>query len=121
MDTSRSSAIHHSNVETNQPAIPWLAGTLGCQHRETELNVHYLYTKHQVARSTRADAETNDAFYLLKNVSLLRLTYQIRLLTFRAFSSRRKLVLRIPARCRLHSTLKDFQKEQSKIVRIERV
>lgn len=85
------------------------------------MNIEYRYTRHQVARSTRADFEGNDAFFLLKNVSLLRLTYQIRLLAFRASQSGRKLVIRVPSSCKLHPGLRGFQKEHSKLVRVERV
>ena len=42
------------------------------------------YTRHQIPRGARADAETNDRIVLVKNVPLLRATYQIRLLAFRA-------------------------------------
>ncbi|PQO40050.1 hypothetical protein C5Y97_06975 [Blastopirellula marina] len=83
--------------------------------------MEYRYTKHQVARGTRADAVRNDSFFLLKNVSTLRLTYQIRLLTVRAAETGRKLVIRVPAACKLHPTLSAFRKEHSKILRIERV
>ncbi|WP_238757547.1 hypothetical protein [Rubinisphaera margarita] len=85
------------------------------------MTVEYRYTKHQVARGTRADAERNDAFFLLKNVTSLRLTYQIRLLTFRAKDTGRKLVIRIPSVCKLHPELRAFQKEHSKTIRIEKV
>ena len=85
------------------------------------MSIEYRYTKHQVARGTRADAERNDAFFLLKNVSSLRLTYQIRLLTFRAKECGRKLIIRIPSTCKLHPTLRVFQKEHSKIIRFEKV
>jgi len=85
------------------------------------MNVNYRYTSHQVARGARADAERNDAYFLLKNVSSLRLTYQIRLLSFRAKDEGRKLVIRVPVNCKVHPTLRDFQKEHSKVVRIEKV
>jgi hypothetical protein len=80
----------------------------------------YRYTQHQVARGTRADAERGDTFYLLKNVSSLRLTYQIQLLTFLANDSSRKLVIRVPGHCVVHPTLRDFLKAYTKIVRIEK-
>lgn len=83
--------------------------------------MNYRYTKQQVARGTRADAESNDALYLLKNVRLLRLTYQIRLLAFRAQETRRKLIIRIPLGGKLHPSLRVFQKENAKILRIEKV
>ena len=85
------------------------------------MNVNFRYTMHQVARGARADAERNDAFILLKNVSSLRLTYQIRLLAFRAKDTGRKLVIRVPEYCAIHPSLRDFQKEHCKIVRIEKV
>jgi hypothetical protein len=85
------------------------------------MSLQYRYTKHQVARGTKADAERHDAYFLFKNVSSLRLTYQIRLLTYRALETKRKLIIRIPANCRIHTTLRDFQKEHSRYVRIERV
>ena len=81
----------------------------------------YRYTKSQVARGTRADAERNDTLYLIKNVSSLRLTYQIRLLAFRAKDQCRKLVIRIPAIFKVHPKLKEFQREHARIVRIEKV
>jgi hypothetical protein len=79
------------------------------------------YTQHQVARGALADAENNSAFYLLKNVSSLRLTYQIRLLAFRAIDNGRKLVIRVPVGCKLHPSLRDFVRDHSKTIRIEKV
>lgn len=61
------------------------------------MEMEYRYTKQQVARGARADAERNDAYFLFKNVTALRLTYQIRLLAFRARESRRKLIIRVPS------------------------
>ncbi len=81
----------------------------------------YRYTSHQVARGARADAEHNDAYFLFKNVSSLRLTYQIRLLTLLAKEKGRKLVIRVPTNCKVHPALRDFQKEHRKIVQIEKV
>ncbi len=49
------------------------------------------YTRQQTARGSRPDATVGDTWYLLKNVSQLRLTYQIRLLTFGAMQSRARL------------------------------
>lgn len=83
--------------------------------------MNFRYTRHQVARGARPDAERNDAYFLLKNVSSLRLTYQIRLLAFRAKDQGRKLVIRVPANCKVHPTLRDFQKEFAKVVQIEKV
>jgi len=83
--------------------------------------MEYRYTKHQVARGARADAERQGALYLLKNVSELRLTYQIRLLTYRASEIRKKLVVRLPKHSTVHYSLRDFCSEHRKTVRIERV
>jgi len=84
------------------------------------MNINYRYTKQQVARGTRADAEQSEAWFLFKNVSALRLTYQIRLLAYHASESGRKLIIRVPAYCQLHPALRIFQTNYSKIVRVER-
>ncbi len=83
--------------------------------------MEFRYTSHQVARTSRPDAVRNDAFFLIKNVSTLRLTYQIRLLTLRASETGRKLIIRVPAACVIHRTLRTFRTEHSKIIRIEKV
>ena len=84
------------------------------------MEIQYRYTRHQVARGTRADAERNDALFLIKSVSSLRLTYQIRLLTYRALTLQKKLVIRVPKHCRIDSTLVAFQQQHRKTLRIER-
>jgi len=84
------------------------------------MDVKFRYTRHQVARGTRPDAETREALYLIKAASSLRLTYQIRLLAFYARESRRKLVLRIRRSCAVEAGLARFAKEHSRIVKIER-
>lgn len=84
------------------------------------MDIRVRHTKHQVARGSRPDAETRQAVYLLKNVSTLRLTYQIRLLAFRAQDTARRLVIRVPRRCQLHPALRHFCKEYE-FVRVERV
>lgn len=85
------------------------------------MSIEYRYTRHQVARAARADHETEAAIYLLKNVSSLHLTYQISLLAYRALQEGRKLVLRIPKRCKVQPRLQEFQRRLSTTVRIERV
>ncbi len=62
-----------------------------------------------------------NSLYLLKNVSLLRLTYQIRLRTFRAMETNCKLIIRVPKMCEIHSSLTRFRQENSKIIQIEKV
>ena len=84
------------------------------------MNVDYRYTKHQVARGARPDAERNGSLFLFKNVSSLRLTYQIRLLALRALETGGKLVIHVPANCNLHLPLRVFQKQHSKVIRIEK-
>jgi hypothetical protein len=79
------------------------------------------YTKHQVPRGAFPDAESQGRIYLFKNVSFLRATYQIRLLTFRAHDTKNKLVIRVPQGCKIHPSLRDLVKEFSKAVQIERV
>jgi hypothetical protein len=79
------------------------------------------YTKFQVPRGAFADAETEDKIYLFKGVSLLRLTYQIRLLTFRATETNKKLVIRVPRRGTIHRSLKDFMGKFSTVIQIEKV
>lgn len=81
----------------------------------------FRYTKHQVARGARADGEKNDKLYLLKNVSELRLTYQIRLLAFQAQQTRKKLFVQVPKHCKVHDSLRDFVKGISQVVRLEKV
>jgi hypothetical protein len=85
------------------------------------MNMNYRYTKNQVARGTRADAERNNTIYLLKNVSMLRLTYQIRLQTFNAYRTAKILIVRVPKQCKLDSELLGFQKEHTQFIRIERM
>lgn len=77
-------------------------------------------TKHQVARGTRPDAETFDKLLLIKRVSELRATYQIRLLAYRAVQESRKLVIEVPKECKVHSGLRELTKQYPKNVTIVR-
>jgi len=54
--------------------------------------------------------------YLIKNVSKLRATYQIRLLAFRAVDSGTKLILRVPKFCKFEPSLKELIKTFGKSV-----
>jgi hypothetical protein len=78
------------------------------------------YTGHQVARGARPDAVDGDTWFLLKFVPRLRLTYQIRLLTFGAEQSGVRLVIRVPKGCRLSAPLRDFVRTHA-AVKIQRV
>ena len=82
--------------------------------------MEYRMTRNQVARSARADRETWDTFLLLKNVSELRATYQIRLLVFRAAKEGKKLVVEVPNSCRIHDDLRKLQKAYPRNMRIVR-
>ena len=77
------------------------------------------YTRHQVPRGTRPDAETIDKIYLIKNVSTLRATYQVRLLTFKAVQTSRKIMLKVPRTCQFHTSLKDLIKLTGKTIERE--
>lgn len=68
-------------------------------------------TKHQVPRSAMADAEKFNRLYLIKNVKMLRATYQIRLLAYRAVTENLKLVLRVPASCEFQPSLLELIKK----------
>jgi len=77
-------------------------------------------TKYYVPRAALADGETLDKIFLIKNSSTLRLTYQIRLLTFRASELKKTLVVDIPSKCKVHPSLYTFVKQFPKAIRIQR-
>jgi hypothetical protein len=66
------------------------------------------HTRHQVPRSSRPDAEKFNRMYLIKNVSRLRATYQIRLLAFKAVDRGLKLILQVPASCEFSASLDEL-------------
>lgn len=70
--------------------------------------MEFKFTKHQVARSAMPDAEAFNRMYLVKNVSRLRATYQIRLLAFKALDKGMQLVLRVPEACVFDDSLTDL-------------
>jgi len=82
-------------------------------------SMQFKYTSHQVPRTSRPDAETSNNIYLIKNVSILRATYQIRLLCFKATDSGKKLVLKVPNTCQFHSSLRDLIKTTNKTIKRE--
>jgi hypothetical protein len=81
----------------------------------------FYYTKHQTPRGTMPDAEVGNVLYLIKNVSEMRLTYQVRLLTYMASSKGKKLHIKLPSSAKLHSSLRDFVREHVGLLKIERV
>lgn len=85
------------------------------------MEITFKYTKHQVPRRTIPDDEDATKYYLLKNVSILHATYQIRLLTYYAIQNNKKLIIRVPKHCKKGDSLKEFMKEYSKSIKIERV
>jgi hypothetical protein len=82
--------------------------------------MNWRYTPHQVPRAARVDAESFDKLLLIKNVSMLRATYQIRLLLFRAIEGRKKLVIVVPKHCSIHRSLRELTHDYSENLRIER-
>jgi hypothetical protein len=80
----------------------------------------YRFTKPQVARGTRADGETPDKLLLIKKVSELRATYQIRLLTYRAVHEGKTLVIDISESCKVHRDLMTLVKAQPRSLKIVR-
>lgn len=83
--------------------------------------MEYRYTRHQVARGARPDATDGGDWVLLKWVSELHLTYQIRLLTFAAAQQRARLTIKVPRRCKLSPPLRDFLKQHKGFVKLQRV
>lgn len=77
-------------------------------------------TRHQVARGSRPDGVGDASWYLIKAVSRLRLTYQIRLLTFGAGRSGARLVIVVPRSCQISQPLRRFLKEHKKFVELTR-
>ena len=78
------------------------------------------YTRRQVPRGARADSETFDKIVLVKNVSTIRATYQVRLLVFKAVETGKKMVIFLPKYCQVDRTLRELAKEFPKTVRVER-
>jgi hypothetical protein len=66
------------------------------------------YTKQQVLRGAKPDAEKFNVMYLVKNVRKLRATYQIKLLAFKAVDKKMRLVIRVPPDCEFSSSLQDL-------------
>ena len=80
------------------------------------------YSRRQAARGSRPDAtDGSSSWYLLKMVSHLRLTYQIKLLTFAAGESGARLIIRVPRACRVSEPLRDFLDAHKARVKLERV
>lgn len=74
------------------------------------------HTKHRVPRGTMADGEKFNRLYLIKNVTSLRATYQIRLLAYRAATEGLKLVLMVPSTCKFQPSLLQLSKEMGDVI-----
>jgi hypothetical protein len=80
----------------------------------------FAYTKHQTLRGSMPDADVGGILYLIKNVSEMRLTYQIKLLAYMAKSKNKKLSVRLLKATKVHSSLRDFVRASDGLVKIER-
>lgn len=85
------------------------------------MDFEFEYTGRQVARGSRPDAIDGATWYLIKNAGTLRLTYQIRLLTFAAADAGARLVLRVPKECRLSGPLREHLSGHKPTIRIQKV
>lgn len=83
--------------------------------------IEFRNTKHQTARGSRPDSENHSTLFLFKKVSALGLTYQIRMLTYMAANSQRRLQIRVPRECVLSRLLQAYIREHRKYVYVERV
>jgi hypothetical protein len=82
--------------------------------------VDFIYTRSKRLRGTRPDAIKDGTAYLIKNVSTLRATYQIRLCAFFALKNGTRLCIRVPKRCRVMPTLQKLLNEHLESVVLER-
>jgi hypothetical protein len=80
------------------------------EHMETKM------TRHQVPRGAMPDAEAFNKMYLIKHVTRLRATYQIRLLAFLAVDKGKQLILRVPEACVFDESLNDLMGKCRKAV-----
>jgi hypothetical protein len=79
------------------------------------------YTKHQTPRGSKPDGLVGKKMYLIKNVSEFKLTYQVRLLTYRVLTEGMRLVIQLPKDAKVHAGLRSFISDTDGIVKIERV
>lgn len=80
----------------------------------------YRYTKHQVARGALPDGQDHKRILLVKNVSTLRATYQIRMLTFLASEAGKTLVIVVPSHFILHPSLRILIDEFPRAIQIQK-
>jgi hypothetical protein len=94
----RSAATPTESIQLNFPAA----------RRQNSPLRHTMNTIPHIPRGTRPDAETAERIYLVKNVTVLRATYQVRLLALKAAEHGKKLVLKVPASCRFEPSLEQL-------------
>jgi hypothetical protein len=70
-------------------------------------------------RGTRPDAETAQRIYLVKQVQVLRATYQVRLLALKAAEQGKQLVLQVPRSCRFDRALADLAAAMPTVIQRE--
>jgi hypothetical protein len=64
---------------------------------------------------------SGNTWCLIKATSLLRLTYQIRLLTFMAAKRDARHVIRVPRTSSVSADLRAFAKANSRVLKVEKV
>jgi hypothetical protein len=77
-------------------------------------------TERGLPRGARADAETGDTLFVIKRVSHLRATFQLRLLAYLAQKQGRRLVIDIPLTCSVHRDLSELIASLPDVVKIVR-
>jgi hypothetical protein len=73
-----------------------------------------------IPRGTRPDAVTADRIKIFKNVSRLRATYQVRLLSYMAAKNGKVLEIIVPQRCIIDPTLNRLLEDYDGTVTIVR-
>lgn len=82
--------------------------------------MNFRQTRHQTARGARADAEDDRRLYLLKKVSALHATYQVRLLAYRAQREGKQLVIRVPHGFKARPSLEALMVENPGLIYVEK-
>lgn len=96
-----------------RPAVAGIvrgAGSIG------EVDIEFRRTRHQVPRAARPDAVKGGRWYLIKNLPVMRLTYQVRLLAFMAQQNSARLVIVLPATALLSPDMRVFARSHAVVV-----
>ena len=80
------------------------------------VDIELRYTVHQIPRGSRPDAVRSGRWYLIKYVPLMRLTYQVRLLTYLAQQNSARLVVVLPRHARVSKDMRAFVRENPVII-----